>query len=211
MASAIALVTDFLDGLFLLDELTAGGWSELTSITWTGAYQESDIIYVNIVVNGYNVTDITDDMWDMLIAEVADALNLDEEGVSLATCSDEADTCSRILVVDTSYAEGSDDSDIDSFWTSQELYIVIGVTVFVVLVVIIAICCIRSRSNKSRSKEWLQRYKTLMRETETNRTKAVSEVAMGSLRSNDTIYNVEADDDFGPPVNRVGASGFLRV
>lgn len=211
ISSAIVLVTDFLDGTFLLDELTAGGWSELTSITWTSAYQEGDIIYVNIVVSGYNATDITDDMWDVLITEVADVLNLDEDGVSLATCSEEVGSCSRILVIDTSYTEESGDSDIDSFWTSQELYIVIGVTVFVIMVVVIAICCIRSRSNKSRSKEWLQRYKTLMRETEANRTKAVSEVAMGSLRSNDTIYNVEADDDFGPPVNRVGASGFLRV
>ena len=34
-------------------------------------------------------------------------------------------------------------------------------------------CCISccSRNNKSRSKEWLQRYKTLMRESENNRTK----------------------------------------
>ncbi len=89
----------------------------------------------------------------------------------------------------------------------RKRYIIIGVVVFVIIVVTVAVCCIRSRSMKARSKEWLQRYKSLMQKSEMNRVVSVTEVAM-----NDVRRQRHADEDFGPAITRVGSNnGFLRV
>lgn len=212
MEPAAILVQHLFSSLIFIDELVELGWTNLTTITWTNITQYEEVVVVSLVIGGYEAADISDELWDDFIYEIADVLNIAEDGITHETCSGD-DECTAVLVIDTSAAltADSDDSWVIDL-SSTEMYIIIGCSVFVVLVIVIAVCCVKSRNNRSRSKEWLQRYKTLMRESESNRVKAVSEVAMSSMtRNNDTIYNLEADSAMSPEVNRVGGSGFLRV
>lgn len=195
-----------------MDLLEEAGWTNLTTMSLVTAYETGSNLYLELSFSGYVPEDVTDSQWSALVDVLGDELNLDPSGIELADCDDLSSECSQLVIIDTSatVSSGGDDDSLDDFFSSPEFYIIVGVVVFAVVAVIIAVCCIRSRSNNSRSKEWVQKYKILMKQSESNRVKTVSEVAMGDLHGNMSHLD-DHEDDLNAQATRVGSSGFLRV
>ncbi len=61
----------------------------------------------------------------------------------------------------------------------------------------------------------LCRYRSLMQKSEVNRVLTVTEVALNDVHRTGNHHHhhhqAHNDEDFGPAITRVGATGFLRV